>query len=31
MFSWDADVARIDELCRDLKECAALAQEPAGA
>ena len=24
MFSWDADIARIDALCRDLAECAAL-------
>ena len=23
MFAWDTDPARIDALCRDLKECAA--------
>jgi threonine aldolase len=26
MFSWDADLSRVDALCRDLKECAAQAQ-----
>jgi threonine aldolase len=26
MFSWDADLARIDALCRDVKECAAQAK-----
>jgi threonine aldolase len=26
MFAWDTDLARIDEFCRDLKECAAQAQ-----
>ena len=26
MFAWDTDLARVDELCRDLKECAAHAQ-----
>jgi threonine aldolase len=26
MFAWDADMARIDELCSDLKECVALAK-----
>jgi threonine aldolase len=25
MFSWDADLSRVDALCRDLKECAAQA------
>jgi threonine aldolase len=25
MFSWDSDLARVDALCRDLKECAVLA------
>jgi threonine aldolase len=25
MFSWDTDPARVDALCRDLKECAAQA------
>ena len=24
MFSWDTDLARVDALCRDLRECAAL-------
>jgi threonine aldolase len=28
MFAWDADLARIDELCRDLKECAAQVKQP---
>jgi threonine aldolase len=28
MFSWDTDMARVDALCRDLRECASLA-EPA--
>jgi len=23
MFAWDTDLARVDELCRDIKECAA--------
>jgi len=23
MFAWDADLARVDELCKDLRECAA--------
>jgi threonine aldolase len=27
MFSWDTDLARVDAFCRDLKECAALAQK----
>ena len=27
MFSWDTDIARVNALCRDLKECAAQAQE----
>ncbi len=26
MFSWDSDLSRVDDLCRDLKECAAQAQ-----
>ncbi|MGA2808836.1 MAG: low specificity L-threonine aldolase [Terracidiphilus sp.] len=30
MFSWDADLARIDALCRDFRECAAQARETAG-
>ena len=28
MFAWDTDLARVDEFCRDLKECAAQAQQP---
>ncbi len=27
MFAWDTDLARVDAFCRDLKECAALAQK----
>ncbi len=27
MFSWDSDLSRVDVLCRDLKECAAQAQD----
>lgn len=27
MFAWDTDLARVDEFCRDLKECASLSQE----
>jgi threonine aldolase len=27
MFAWDTDLARVDALCRDLKECASLAQQ----
>jgi len=27
MFSWDADLGRVDALCRDLRECAALAPQ----
>ncbi len=27
MFSWDADLARVDVLCRDLRECAAATQQ----
>jgi threonine aldolase len=26
MFAWDTNLARIDEFCRDLKECTAQAQ-----
>ena len=26
MFAWDSNLSRIDELCRDLRECAAAAQ-----
>ena len=29
MFSWDTDLARVDDFCRDLKECAALAPRTA--
>jgi threonine aldolase len=31
MFAWDSDRARIDALCRDLRECAAQAQAHASA
>jgi len=31
MFSWDTDLARIDALCRDLRECAGGAGSKAGA
>jgi threonine aldolase len=27
MFAWDTDLARVDAFCRDLKECAAQAQQ----
>jgi len=29
MFAWDSDLARVDALCNDLAECAALAPDPA--
>jgi len=31
MFAWDSDLARVDALARDLKECAALAHNIDGA
>jgi threonine aldolase len=29
MFAWDSSLARVDELCRDLKQCAGQASSPA--